>query len=1211
MADPVWVTPQGLLGTYTALYNIVPLSLQATPQYPATAVTYRLFNGLLPNGLSLSTIGVISGVPAFVQNIFESITEFTVVAIDNLGNSSTRTFSLEIVNPNPIWLVPTGYNGFLGTFTSFNLLETKIDAVQLYPATSVTYKLLSGKLPTGIKLSTIQNSTTKNITISQTIGGTSSYIVCANTVGNNTVGLSPGRPIKFSGTTFGGIIANRIYYVKQVLSDTIFTISAVPNGQQLILQAGSGSMAANVPATYSCLLTGTPTDIVSTQTYNFVIRATDNLGNVSDIGLSLTINGNLVPTFISDAGQLFETQDSNWIEYSVQYNNPDPNNQIYFTLAEGSLPPGLEINEAGLIRGYPDKPVVNTTLTAVNGIATATLYNNGVSEISCLSTDGFLSGRPIVFSGTTLGGIESGATYYIKQVLSLSQFTISTNINGPTVVLNDDAGLMDFTLPQTLQGNPTIKLYNFTLKINSNQGSSLRGFSIKVINQNAPVSQGGLGKIAGTRIPVIYNTRPFNYDIASDPTNYGFYVLPPATEYGLGETYPLTTNAPIGTVYSDNFFAFKILGHDFDNMDLEYVYNLPGELSVTGDSATGWITGIPTVSLNTISNYTFSAAVRKKSNPSIVSNFVNFSLIVANNIQSTIVWDTDSNLGSIYNGTQSIITLSATCDVPLQYSIVDGALPNNLELLPNGEIVGTVAYETTDDYLAKNTETIYTFTVNAFSPNNSTVITKTKTFTLTVVQEFIKPTDTLYIECAPSIGDRILIDNLLNDNSIIPYNYLYRPDDSNFGKANNVTYVHAYGINASNLDQYIAATQKNHYWRNITLGDIKTAYARDANNKIVYEVVYSEIVDNLVAPTVVTVYAGNFIEGKTYTIKTPGSTKWTEIGAANNNVGTVFVATGAGSGTGNASLVTKTESVSEEIYWPRFIDLNLGPWYTSITDIYTSYIYPVELDLVTQDNIFYITTQENQNLATNQGQPTFFTSLTPGYARSLYPNSLQNMRKRVEQNLGVDTNAALLPLWMTSQQRDGNTLGFTPAWVIAYTKLPTAVKVTATATNKIDNTITVTDASNIIVGGKIVFSGNTYGGLVASTVYYVVDVNTTTNKIKISRTQYGSVFVLDNSINTMTAIFDAVSYAEIIKYNIQNNWKDPAGNNLKLNLINFQLDRFTVNKSLTYDYDNTFTPAAWEHLPSATPVPNPLDSKNFNVLFPQKTILPNKPQLDM
>ena len=50
------------------------------------------------------------------------------------------------------------------------------------------------------------------------------------------------------------------------------------------------------------------------------------------------------------------------------------------------------------------------------------------------------------------------------------------------------------------------------------------------------------------------------------------------------------------------------------------------------------------------------------------------------------------------------------------------------------------------------------------------------------------------------------------------------------------------------------------------------------------------------------VQAGNFVVGETYTIVTAGTTDFISIGSANNTVGTIFTATGVGSGSGTASL---------------------------------------------------------------------------------------------------------------------------------------------------------------------------------------------------------------------------------------------------------------------------------------------------------------------
>ena len=48
--------------------------------------------------------------------------------------------------------------------------------------------------------------------------------------------------------------------------------------------------------------------------------------------------------------------------------------------------------------------------------------------------------------------------------------------------------------------------------------------------------------------------------------------------------------------------------------------------------------------------------------------------------------------------------------------------------------------------------------------------------------------------------------------------------------------------------------------------------------------------------------AGNFVVGREYVITSTGSTSFTAIGAANNNINTTFTATGVGSGTGTAAL---------------------------------------------------------------------------------------------------------------------------------------------------------------------------------------------------------------------------------------------------------------------------------------------------------------------
>ena len=813
----------------------------------------------------------------------------------------------------------------------------------------------------------------------------------------------------------------------------------------------SGTLPTGISMSATGLISGTPALVTVDVTSTFTIRVTDNLSSIRDRTFSMQISGAALPQFTTPDGNLLSTQDSIWTELPILYSNPYASNKVIILLKEGELPPGLEISEEGVIRGYPNPPIVNNTLNAATTNATET--ESGTNLITCATTTHFSIGRPVVFTGSVVfGGINPSTTYYIRTIVNATTFSISTTPGGAPFPLISDIGLMTVTLPATSVGSPAIRTYSFILKLVSDLGGDTASYSITVINQNTPVSEGGPGKTANTRIPAILNTRPLTYITNDADPYYGYYILPPVL--------PADT-ARIGTIQSGDYFAFKIIGDDFDGNSITYSYSgLP--LGLAGDPVTGWITGTPVISPG-INSFSFSASVSKTATPGISSVYFNFGLNVSNGITETITWITPVDLGTIFNGTISTLRVVADAGVPLTYRIVGGSLPPNLTLLTNGEITGYVADQPTESFLTTGENTTFTFTIQAYSLEYS-IIQSNKTFTIDVLQEYGQPTDILYIRATPSISDRHLIDSLLTSEMLIPTEDLYRADDGYFGKATSVIYAHAYGIYSSDIDEYIAAVTTNHYWRNITLGELKTASAKNDLGEVIYEVVYSEVIDNLINPS-----------GK---------------------------------------------SVSSSIYWPRPIDLSLGPWYTSITDIYAS----------------YETVLDQQ----------YYTSLTSGYARSLYTNSLINMRNKVASSLGQEYDSRLLPLWMTSQQANGSTLGYTQAWVICYTE------------------------PKIVVDGVPL----SYAEFAA------------TGK---DRTKYSS-------------------YAETIKNNINTLWYAPDGTQNTLNQINFGIDRFTVDKSSTYNYDKHLNPAAWTGLPSATPVPDPLNSKDFTILFPRKTILPNTTQ---
>lgn len=794
----------------------------------------------------------------------------------------------------------------------------------------------------------------------------------------------------------------------------------------------SGSLPDGISMDERGLISGTTLPSLTDTTTTFVVRATDNNQNIKDRTFQITISGSAIPEFVTLPGNVITTIDSTWIEIPIEYSTQSTDVAVSVRLVSGSLPPGVEINEEGIIRGYAAPPIATIPLAATDTFAYATNTDN---TIVCFSTDSFVLGRPIVFSGTVFGGIILNTTYYIKEVINSTTFTISESEFGPEFQLQSAVGQMIATLPAVNRGEPTIRTYDFSLKLESLFGSDIQAYSITIINQNAPRSVGGPGYPPNTRVPTLLNTRPDRYDIRNDDQYSSFYLLPDIT----GNTYAPSQFAYIGTISSDNLFSFKLLGKDFDGDQLEYIVS-PLPLGLTVNSTTGWITGNPVIAPDSIGRFNFSVTVRKASSPYIFSPSFNFTFDVKDGINGVVTWNTPSQLPLIYSGTVSTLSVSASADVDLQYYLLSGNLPPNLTLMSNGDISGIVSYQPTQDNLLAGDSTDFSFTVLAYSTEFS-LVQSSRTFTLPVQQRFNTPYDTVYIKCAPSIKDRLLIRSLLDNTALIPDDTLYRENDPYFGKASSIIYDHAYGISSSSLDEYIAAITINHYWRNITLGELKTAVAKDDDGNPIYEVVYSSVIDNLVNPM--------------------------------------------------------GESVSKSIYWPRPVPLGLGPWYTADTDIFTSYI------------------------GDDAPPDEYFTSLTPGSARTFYPNSLDNMRQQVGDVLGQSYDQFLLPRWMTSQQANGSTLGYTPAWVICYTK----------------------------------------PGL-----------------------------------------------ADSVKTLIETEWKDDQGNINTLNKIDFKIDRIMVNKSLTYNYDNNLSPPAWTALPSATPVPDPIETEDLVVLFPRMTILPDQNQ---
>ena len=253
-------------------------------------------------------------------------------------------------------------------------------------------------------------------------------------------------------------------------------------------------------------------------------------------------------------------------------------------------------------------------------------------------------------------------------------------------------------------------------------------------------------------------------------------------------------------------------------------------------------------------------------------------------------------MGTLKNGEISKLSVEAVMasGAPVEYRLKTGSnssLPQGLILQTSGNIIGQASFQgfmldggttTFDEEIGTRLvvaptvfDRTFTFTVEAFNANKQ--ISTFKTFKIIIDQKYKRPHETVYIKALTERQDRDTLSEMLDNQDIFDPDWIYRSDDPNFGKSTSVKYQHAFGLYSSSLDDYVTAMQLNHYRRDLTLGEIKTAQALDVDGNVIYEVVYSEISNILTnsegesVSLAVTLDNPAVINGTTYTTVYPAS----------------------------------------------------------------------------------------------------------------------------------------------------------------------------------------------------------------------------------------------------------------------------------------------------------------------------------------------------
>ena len=230
-----------------------------------------------------------------------------------------------------------------------------------------------------------------------------------NTSGT-TVGFYEGMPIKFVGAVIGGLVNNQTYYVKDIINDLDFTLSATSGGATLALTDASASLAG-----LECYTGEVVNTAVLTVNYPGILEVTASTSGT---------NALTVPTSVIGTGGT----------YNFYTNLP-----VFFT---GDVFGGIIENEPYFITTVIDEEnfTISTTQNPLMIDVSATIGSTDTVVLS--SVDGIAINTPIIFVdlvGAT-GGIVQGTTYYVSAIDTVNnEIKIALTINGTPVDLSNSS----------------------------------------------------------------------------------------------------------------------------------------------------------------------------------------------------------------------------------------------------------------------------------------------------------------------------------------------------------------------------------------------------------------------------------------------------------------------------------------------------------------------------------------------------------------------------------------------------------------------------------------------------------------------------------------------------------------------------------------------------------------------------------------------------
>ena len=455
--------PNGVTGTaYSAQLN-------ATGNTP---ITWSLASGNLPNGLTVSTAGIISGTPTAAGTF-----NFTVLALNSVG-SDTKALYI-VVNAPPVITTTTLPSGLINTAYSTQLAATG--------TTPITWSLESGSLPTGLTL-----SSAGVISGTPTVLTTSTFTVKAtNSAGSatKTLYIVVNAPPVITTTTLP----------EGMIGDMYSTQLEATGSQPITWSLASGSLpTGGLTLSAAGVISGTPTQFGN---FNFTVQATNSFGNNTK-ALSIRINGR-PPTITTTS--LPNGTVGMYYNQTLTATGTTP---ITWLLTSGSLPTGLVIQQtSGKISGTPlTAGTYNFTVQATNS------FGNNTKALSIVVA----AATAPVITTTTLPGGTTG-TAYSTQLAAIGSAPITWSLSSGSLPNG-----LTLSASGVISGTPTAAgTSNFTVKATNSAGNATKALSIVITAATvAPTITtttlpGGTTGTAYSQTLAVTGTAPITWSLAS------------------------------------------------------------------------------------------------------------------------------------------------------------------------------------------------------------------------------------------------------------------------------------------------------------------------------------------------------------------------------------------------------------------------------------------------------------------------------------------------------------------------------------------------------------------------------------------------------------------------------------------------------------------------------------------------------------------------